>query len=116
MMCALAKPRRVVVFPRRLSSTVPSLPEPAPASGSSGGFFAALLSASVGAAAGAAFSYGAFLHQQENLVERAELQRALGALRTESAVALVDYRSRVALLEHELGAIKRDIAAWGRAP
>lgn len=106
---------------RRFLST-PALPAPpvegaqnaGGGGGGSGGFFATLLAASLGAAAGAGFSYVALEFQQENMVERVEMQRALAALRTESATALVDYRSRVALLEHEVAGLKRDIAAWGR--
>ena len=109
---------------RRFLST-PALPAPPVAEGAQiaaggggggggGGFFATLLAASLGAAAGAGFSYVALEFQQENMVERVEMQRALAALRTESATALVDYRSRVALLEHEVAGLKRDIAAWGR--
>ena len=109
---AAARPLRVFSRKRGLAS-VPAAEAPAPP-GSSGSFFFTLLSSSIGAAAGAGFSYVALQYQQENLVERAEMARALAALRSESAAALVDYRSRVALLEHEVAGLKRDIAAWGR--
>lgn len=112
---------RALLRTRRFLSSAPALPAPpaegaqsAGGGGGSGGFFATLLAASLGAAAGAGFSYVALEYQQENMVERVEMQRALAALRTESASALVDYRSRVALLEHEVAGLKRDIGAWGR--
>ena len=73
---------------RFLSAPALSPPADPVGSSSSGGFWFALMSSSLGAAAGAAFSYAALMYQQENMVERAELQRALGALRTESASAL----------------------------
>jgi hypothetical protein len=108
---AAARPLRVLSRKRGLAS-VPAAEAPAPPGSS--GFFFTLLSSTIGAAAGAGFSYVALQYQQENLVERAEMARALAALRSESAAALVDYRSRVALLEHEVAGLKRDIAAWGR--
>lgn len=112
---AMHRAARIRAFstPATLPAPEAALPPPPPPPPTSS-FWPALLALALGAGAGGSLAFYAASNQQENNVTRSEVERSAGALRAEVAGALVEQRQRVALLEHEVAGLKRDIAAWGK--